>query len=124
MLDESISPADRKKYLAIKKLEEWNNPFLQLNNGGTISVRTAGGQTEQVSPEGLEEFLCELSTEDWPLGRVVSVQPPSFRWNSPDSEAENNLLKKSWSILRDVTRDLHLEVNVWPTEEHLLPGSH
>ncbi len=98
--------------------QEWRNPFLLLNSDGSITVITDGSAETRVTAENLKEFLIALAPSQWPFGRVVSIRPCATRSeDKAQFEQEDQLLKKSWGVLREVVRSLQLEMNMWPSGE-------
>jgi len=116
VLDSKIAQPDRKQFTAIRNTQEWRNPFIVLNSDGTLSITAQGTYRSKVDAKELEDLLSKLPVTAWPFGRVISIQPSSMR--SPDQERfaeEDRLIKRAWSIVRDVVRDLKVEMNVWPS---------
>lgn len=115
MLDNQIPAPERSKYIKVRSASEWANPFLVLNNDGTILVTTKSGTTNQ-RIEDLEAHFLVLPLSDWSFGRVIALQPCALRSGSGEEfKKEDNAIKKTWSILRDITRDLKIEINLWPS---------
>ena len=116
MLDSKIAQPDRKQFTAVRNPKDWRNPFILLNTDGTLRVTAQGTYRHKVDAKELKDLLLNLPVSAWPFGRVISIQPSSLR--STDEEAlaeEDRLLKRAWSIVRDVVRELKVEMNVWPS---------
>jgi hypothetical protein len=114
----NLPPPDRKKYLHIKKREDWQNPFLVLNIDGTLDIIADGAMRKQIKINELEDVLCLLQSQAWTYGKVIAVQPCAAR--SADKETfarEDQALKDAWSRMREILGKLEIQVNLWPSSD-------
>ena len=116
MLSQEIPPPDRKKFLTIKRAEDWKNPFLLLNSDGTLTLNTIQNGKQELKGEQLEKALIELPFDDWSFGRVIAVQPCALRSDNKEQfEKEDKALKETWSRMRDTMSKLQVQINLWPS---------
>jgi creatinine deaminase len=118
VLDERIGAPDRRQFTAVRDPREWKNPFVLINHDGSVTVITDGSVEQTLQPEELKQFLLNISPAGWPFGRVISLRPCAARSDSKEQfELEDQLIKRSWGIMRETLRSLHVEINVWPSGE-------
>lgn len=90
---ELIPPPTKSRYMAIKSLTSWSNPYITVQGGMlTLHVMTADGNTSGLGEGGLlrpvdarrqnlnirvsdlPTALNAVPEADWPYGRVVAVE--------------------------------------------------
>lgn len=117
MLHESIGVADRRQFTSVRDPADWKNPFLLINTNGTITVITQGSE-KNIAPSDLKSLLISLPPSEWAFGRVVSIRPAAARSDSKEQfDEEDRQIKLSWGQMRQVMRELQVEMNVWPSAD-------
>ena len=72
-----IPPADPQKYVAVRDMKAWRNPYLIVRVDG-IGLLDVGDNLQQIiDPNKLSDALANLPPSAWPYGRVVAIQEPS-----------------------------------------------
>jgi hypothetical protein len=124
---EQIPPPSKTRYLAVKSLDVWENPYVTVQPGMlTIHVVTADANTSQLGVGGmlrplgarrqnLNVRLTELTAalnaipeNSWPYGRVVAVEEAH---DTPESARPT--VRRNMEAVMKTLNDLGVVVYEW-----------
>ncbi len=125
---ETIPPPAKSRYMAVRNVESWVNPFLivgsenmtlrviypdQIHSNALPSAMLkpakARRQELTIRPSDLPDALSSLPTEEWPYGRVVAVE------EDPAETRSNRLqVRKNIETTMQALNNLGVVVYEWP----------
>jgi hypothetical protein len=106
-----IPPADPEKYVSLKDMKAWRNPYLIIRVDGVGLLDVGDNLTQILDPDKLTEALANLPTSAWPYGRVVAVQEP----NAPSSAEGKARFLKNRALVAGTLKSLDVVITWVPS---------
>ena len=107
---QAIAPADSAKYLRIRDMRNWRNPYLLIRTDGVGLLDLADNAEIVLKPEELLGALAHLPASAWPYGRVVAASENSAR----SSEQDGIAIRRNKGIVGGILQSAHITVNWVP----------
>ncbi|MGA8150164.1 MAG: hypothetical protein WB952_04390 [Terriglobales bacterium] len=106
---QQIPAADAQKYLGMRDLKNWRNPYLIIRPEGVALLDVANHEEHILKPEELPEALANLPASAWPYGRIVVVSDPGVG-------SANDLVptRKNRGIVAGTLESMHILINWVP----------
>jgi hypothetical protein len=104
---EQIPPADPQKYVGIREMKSWRNPYLIVSKDG-ISLFDVGNSIERpLKSNQLLDALAALPPSAWPYGRVVAVEENRASLSDEDRVG----LRRNRAILAGTLEEAKILIN-------------
>jgi hypothetical protein len=108
---ESLPEPDQNEIRQIRIAEDWHNPFVVVcRDGYELILRGRPRTAERLSLGDLEKTLLTLPFEQWPLGRIISIQENAVRSKGDDERIEENL-----EALKRILELHKMRAKLWPS---------
>jgi hypothetical protein len=108
---ESLPEPDQNAIRQIRTAEDWHNPFVVVcRDGYELILRGRPRTAERLSLRELEKTLLTLPFEQWPLGRIISIQENAVRSKGDDERIEENL-----EALKRILELHKMRAKLWPS---------
>lgn len=124
---ELVPPPSKNRYLAVRSLSDWDNPFLTVRDDlltlhvlqpdpisatmgqGTLLRPTAARRRDvTIRISDLPDALTSLPANDWPYGRVVALEEQHGL-----AAAERPVMRRNMEAAIKVLTDLGIVVDEW-----------
>jgi len=108
---QQIPPADPQKYLGMRDLKNWRNPYLIIKPDGVALLDAANHEEHHLKPDELPEALADLPVSAWPYGRIVVVSDSTISASANDTAA----MRKNRGIVAGTLESMHILINWVPS---------
>ena len=107
---QQIPPADPQKYIDMRDLKNWSNPYLIIKPNGVALLDVANHEEHLLKTEELPKALANLPPSAWPYGRIVVVSDPGAV-----SANDLVLIRKNRGIVAGTLESMHILINWVPS---------
>jgi hypothetical protein len=108
---QQIPPADPQKYIGMRDMKAWRNPYLIVKVGGVGLLDVSNSEQQIVDPDKLSDALAKLPASAWPYGRVVAIQEIS----AATSEEDKAKLRKNRALVAGALESMQVLINWVPS---------
>jgi hypothetical protein len=108
---QQILPADSQKYVGVRDMKAWRNPYLIVRVDGVALLDVSNNEQQIVDPDKLSDALAKLPVSAWPYGRVVAIQEIS----AAGSEEDKAKLRKNRALVAGALESMKVLINWVPS---------
>jgi hypothetical protein len=106
----AISAADPAKYVNLRDMKNWQNPYLIIRKDGIALLDPADSLEIILKPDEVLTRLAQLPPSAWPYGRVVAV-----RENGAQSTDEGDAIRRNRGLLAGSLDEAHVLIKWIPS---------
>jgi len=106
-----IPPADPQKYLGMRDLKNWRNPYLIIKPEGVALLDVDNHEEHILKPDELPAALADLPVSAWPYGRIVVVSDVGQTFSANDLAA----MRKNRGIVAGTLESMHILIHWVPS---------
>lgn len=108
---ESIPAADQARYGDVRKIKNWQNPYLVIRTDSIGLMDLANSEEHHIKPDEIAQALAKLPPSSWPYGRVIAVEEPKTISSPPTDVAA---IRKNRAILAGTLESMHVLIDWIP----------
>ena len=108
---QQIPPTDPHKYVGMRDMKGWRNPYLIIRPDGVGLLDPANNEQRLLKTDELVETLAALPAAAWPYGRIVVVTEAS----PAGAEDQKAAIRRIKGIVAGTLESMHIQINWVPS---------